>query len=107
MTCFRILVAALMVAGLAGTASGEPTPSQTVENCLAEGKGWKACFAGQGNERRACILAGGGIDYCFPEAVALRESSDDERKLPRPSILLPRSLWTTSPYDVLTGRPIP
>lgn len=113
---FRLLVL-IALAGMitSGFAADDRRPAAAgvgekavVEQCLEEEIPWLACWASN-KERltnidpvpaRACVLSGAPMDYCFPTLSMPNQE-------PEPPglwfFIRPRSLWTASPYDLLSG----
>ena len=112
---FRLLVliasAGMFASGLAADDSTGTAPKvdgqAVVEQCLRDAVPWETCQE-VNKERvenpdaldgRSCVLGGGSIKYCFPKL-----STHGLRTEPPGAAfyLRPRSLWTATPYDLLS-----
>ena len=87
--------------------------TRLVELCLDIDLPWEQCFedaervgalggAGDLNGPQTCIIGGGDVSYCFPEAD--RGVANPIKPLRSWQLLLPRSLWTDSPFDRLSAQ---
>ncbi|MDE0371289.1 MAG: hypothetical protein OXI73_01905 [Rhodospirillales bacterium] len=86
---------------------------QILEICLQHEIPWQKCFhvAKQDGKvanpdlgrAEACVLAGGDAHYCFPH---LKQRSEARSPIANSTwfFLQPRSLWTHTPYDLLSAR---
>ena len=120
MTIARTLVSVLLIAGFATYPSFaddslpiDPKSQKLLEVCLTAGTPWEQCFDGakasepdnefEFGSTETCVRAGGPIDYCFPYLKG-RESAHASDRPGLWFYLRPRSLWTSTPYDLLAGH---
>ena len=92
---------------------GPLTPKQLFEHCKEKAPSWHPCFEKAGEQNKlppdldlngpqTCIIGGGTISYCLPEAAVTPPAPSSP--LGRYHALRPRALWSPDPYDLLTGR---